>query len=453
MEWRLSCGVVFAGILTAAASAEFRVNTETTYAQSYPDIATAGNQGFVAVWRSYRQDGDSGGIFAQRLDAAGQRLGNEFQVNESTAGDQTEPAVAADAGGGFAVVWRGPGADGLDEEIYIRRYDLAGAPLGAEVTVNSITAGNQSLPRIAMNADGMHVVVWQNENPEAGPYERGGSLQVFDSAGGRLAGELQFNADVDCRYPDVAMGSHGNFVVAWLQDRPHNAIQIRLYDASGIAKTAPMQVNQADFGSVTKPSVAIDGMGNFVVAWDGHEQYSALDDIHARIFDANGVPITDQFLVNMNRQGEQEDPSVAVTSQGIFTVTWYSDNDHPRHEKDVFGRMFNCEGQAIGPEFCPHVWVAEDQKYPAVTMTESDRFLAIWQSYKQDGSNYGIYGMLGPSTIAADLTGDGLVNFRDFAKFAAQWHLNQPGCREDFNDDGTVSQADAQILFELWLEP
>ena len=91
--------------LPAAASAqpvgsEFQVNTFTSGAQ-VPRITNAvaadANGNFVVVWHSIFQDGSGFGVFGQRYDSTGARVGAEFRVNSYTTGDQLWPAVASDA--------------------------------------------------------------------------------------------------------------------------------------------------------------------------------------------------------------------------------------------------------------------------------------------------------------------------------------------------------------------
>lgn len=52
--------------------------------------------------------------------ATGQLLGNEFQANTYTTGDQWRPALAADSSGNFVMVWGGPG-DGLLRGVHGQR--------------------------------------------------------------------------------------------------------------------------------------------------------------------------------------------------------------------------------------------------------------------------------------------------------------------------------------------
>src|SRR5262245_25019739 len=73
---------------------EFRVNTFTTGDQRQVGVAVNATGDFVVVWDSIGQDGDQGGIYAQRFNASGTPKGLEFRVNVTTAGDQVTPKVA-----------------------------------------------------------------------------------------------------------------------------------------------------------------------------------------------------------------------------------------------------------------------------------------------------------------------------------------------------------------------
>jgi hypothetical protein len=64
---------------------------------------------FIVVWSSYGQDGSSNGVFGQLFDPNCSPLGEEFQINTTSSGNQAEPAVAMDAAAGFVVAWQGRG--------------------------------------------------------------------------------------------------------------------------------------------------------------------------------------------------------------------------------------------------------------------------------------------------------------------------------------------------------
>ena len=155
-------------LVTSTSIAEFQVNTRTSSNQANPVIAMDAVGNFIAVWSSYLQDGSSNGIFGQRFDPNGIAIGDEFQINTTTSGNQTEPSVATDAAGNFVVVWHGPESESKkDENIFAQRFDPNGQTIGDELLVNSYTQGKQKYPKVAMNMDGAFIIVWESEKLNA----------------------------------------------------------------------------------------------------------------------------------------------------------------------------------------------------------------------------------------------------------------------------------------------
>jgi hypothetical protein len=108
------------------------VNTYTTGLQQIPRVAIDATGDFVVAWYSSQgQDGDQYGVFAQRFDANGTRLGPNFQVNTYTSSNQWAARVAGDPAGNFVIVWTDAGADGSGYGIAGQRFDSTGARLGA----------------------------------------------------------------------------------------------------------------------------------------------------------------------------------------------------------------------------------------------------------------------------------------------------------------------------------
>jgi hypothetical protein len=70
--------------------------------------------GFVVAWAdSGGRDGDGYGIFARAFTPQGVPRTADFQVNVTTAGDATDPRVAASRRGAVVAVWMG----------YVRPFD------------------------------------------------------------------------------------------------------------------------------------------------------------------------------------------------------------------------------------------------------------------------------------------------------------------------------------------
>ena len=443
-------------IITLAAAiicrAEFQVNTHTTNKQENPAIAMDGAGNFVVVWNSYRQDGSSNGIFAQRFDPNCSPLGQEFQVNTTSGGNQKEPSVAMDTAGNFVVVWQGPGTIEQDkEDIFARRFDPNGLPVGSEFQVNTNTNDKQLYPRVTMNNTGRFVIVWESVNvPKDSQKEI--CSQLYDSNGLRIGTESVVNdGPSDGRYPEAAMDSQGNFAIVWMQDKSSNSIIGRLYNADGSAKAEPFEVSTIRLSSVTQPSIAMSTEGRFVVVWDGDPEKAGLDDIQARIFEADGTAIEEQFVVNTIIEGPQKNPKVAMNNRRQFIVVWNSKIDPDINERDIFAQRFDSSGRTIGDEFQVNIYIEADQKRPAVAMRKGPNFVATWQSYGQDGSGYGVFGWTGQIVGSADLNGDGVVNFSDYSILADEWFKIGETITADLIDDNKINLWDLAEFCYQWL--
>ena len=103
-------------------SGEFRVNTTTANNQDLPSAAGVGDGGFVVTWTSFGQDGSGNGVYGQRFNATGARVGGEFRANKFTADDQEVSRVAGLGNGGFVVIWRSNLQDGSGTGIYGQRF-------------------------------------------------------------------------------------------------------------------------------------------------------------------------------------------------------------------------------------------------------------------------------------------------------------------------------------------
>merc|ERR1719487_1584033 len=110
----LAClGLSSASQTVLSIASDFQVNNYTESEKKNAAIASLSDGGYVIVWESIGQDGDALEIFAQIFSNTSVKVGDEFQVNNSTEGTQWNADVAALTGGGFVTVWDSVGQDGV----------------------------------------------------------------------------------------------------------------------------------------------------------------------------------------------------------------------------------------------------------------------------------------------------------------------------------------------------
>jgi len=304
---------------------EFRVNTYTTGAQYLASVAMDSTGRFVVVWNSIGQEGNFS-IFGQRYSPVGVPLGGEFRVNTYTTGDQVAPSVAADLGD-FVVTWASYNQDGSSWGIFGQRFLQAGTPAGGEFRINTYTTGTQLGTSVSLDSGGNFMVVWHSNA------EDGSNLGIFGqryAATGTPAGpEFQVNTYTTNAqaYPAVATDASGNVVVVWhssLQDGSLTGIFGQRYAAAGAPLGGEFRVNTYTTGYQSLPDVVTDAGGNFVVAWASYGQDGSTYGIFGQRFAATGGTLGPEFRVNTFTPNGQTRPAVAADGPGNFVVTWDS---------------------------------------------------------------------------------------------------------------------------------
>ena len=165
------------------------------------------------------------GVYVRVFDRNNNPLCNEELVNTYTIGDQTSPVVAMDADGDFVVVWASQGQDPDGSwGIYGQRFNSMGVKVGGEFRVNTNYTSDQVSPAVAMNSFGQFIVVWATKG-QSFSYFNDIDGQMFGPSGERLGGEFQVNsADIpgtgagsnaSALHPSVAIDDMGSFVVTW----------------------------------------------------------------------------------------------------------------------------------------------------------------------------------------------------------------------------------------------
>jgi hypothetical protein len=378
---------------------EFPVNTSIVGYQGQAAVGGNASGGFVVAWVGGNYPDQD--IFARRFDGAGAPIGGEFRVNSNTIGVQNAPAVAVNPAGGFVVIWASYQAT---HQIVGQRYGSSGAPLGGEFRVDTIPY-NSFYPRVAFDSAGNFIVVWNLNFVSQVIYQR------FNGAGAPLGTQVTVNSTV-ARAPDVAPLASGGFVVTW--NANGNTVPqyeyARRFDSSGNPlddefKVSSMTAATGLFTSPPRPRVASDPSGNFAIAWMADS--SAGGDVSARRYAAAGAPFGSDFQVDLDPSPEASGlPQVgAGADSGGFLVAWARN----RGGGDVDIRARHLPGGEIRV----NAYTTGIQRSPAVAALAPGQFVVVWQSNGQDGDNYGVFGQRVRFPLTGDVDGNGVLNVND----------------------------------------
>jgi hypothetical protein len=388
--------------------AEFQVNTHTASAQYMPAVAAAADGDFVVTWEGDDRDGSGLGVFARRFSRAGDALASELQVNSRTAFTQARPSVAMAAGGDLVVAWVSYEQDGTGSEggVFARRFSSVGAALASEFQVNVYTTFSQSFPAVAAAADGDFIIAWSSiaqDGSGSGIFAR-----RYSSGGDSLASEFQVNTRTagSQTAPKVAADADGAFVVVWSgPDGEYNGVFARRFSSAGAAIGSDFQVNTYTTDRQLSPAVTQDADGDFVVVWSSYQDGSQYG-VFARRHSSAGAALASEFQVNSYTTSFQFNTAVAAGPEGDFLVVWQSFSQDGS-SNSVFARHFSSTGAALDSEFRVNSYTPGQQRFPAVATDGNRHFVVAWQSEGQDGSSDGVFAQRLSGPIILDIDGNG----------------------------------------------
>jgi Ca2+-binding RTX toxin-like protein len=226
---------------------EFLVNTTTADWQYEPTITGLAEGRFVVAWRDRSEtsgDRSFADVRGQIFSPDGTHLGPELLINTSKAGSQVDPAITGLADGRFVVVWTQwirTGVDTANPDIRGQIFAADGSPSGNEFSINTTTLGNQTEPVITALEDGRFVVAWADWSETSA--DRSGSAvrgQIFAVDGTPSGPELLINTTTAGNQfqPTISALAGDRFVVAWTDgsetgdDSSGSAVRVQIFDAS-----------------------------------------------------------------------------------------------------------------------------------------------------------------------------------------------------------------------------
>ncbi|MBD3869119.1 MAG: hypothetical protein IFK94_13435 [Acidobacteria bacterium] len=294
----------------SGAARVFSLMTALSGAQDFPEqvlgdgiqsainpAATWSGTGFGVVWTDYREGNAE--VYFRDLDNTGTptSYGIERAVSSSN-GDSLNPSVIW-SGTEYLVAWddlKGPNRD-----IYIRRLDPNGDPLGSVTRVTS-DSSIQVEPVLAWDGS-QYLVAWIDH--------RNGNTSVFaarlNQAGSVIGNEIQIsNAAGSSTDVSVSAAAPGKFSLAWVDNRngPMEIWTSPLTSPSYL----PSESAITSGGDAAAPSLTSSGE-EFFIAWEDHRLSS---------------PGT--YLVRIDLDGAPLSPEVRLTSNGTDTspsVVWH----------------------------------------------------------------------------------------------------------------------------------
>ncbi|TVO53274.1 cadherin-like domain-containing protein [Denitromonas halophila] len=371
-RWQGALGVT-------ASSGDINVEPSISGTQADAAVAILDDGRWVATWTN----DTAKKVYGQIFNADGSKQGSFFQISATSSGNQNQGEVATDGNDRIVFVFTSD-KDG-NEDIYARIFNSAGVAQTDDIKINEgSTAGDQSNASVAMNSSGDFVVSWDGQG--SGDTD-GIFMRRFDVAGAPNSGITAVNTTTSQRQDDsdVALTNDGRVVVTWFDDSNGKRIVARQFDALNNGGTEILMPG-GHSNDPDAPAVAVDGAGNFVVLWHEGGRSGPKEDIYMQNFTASGSPIGTVVQVNTTTSDKQEFADVAINAAGYTVVTWQSKNQDGNAE-GIFARSYEPGASNASAEIAVNVYTIANQSQPAVAINSRGQIVIAWEGDRAGDSS------------------------------------------------------------------
>jgi hypothetical protein len=353
------CSLVFAASASAAApvfAAPIDLSASGRDAIT-PQVAFDASGNALAAWT--RSDG-ANFIVQTAFRPAGTAFGARIDLSAGGR-DAAVPQVAFDASGNALAVWQR--YDGTNTFVQ-SSFRPAGGAFAAPIDL-SATGRDSTGPRVAFDASGNALAVWQRWN--------GANYIVqssFRPAGGTFAAPIDLTVTGrDAVGPQVAFDASGNALAIWQRSNGTNTIIQSSFRPAGGAFAAPVDVS-ATGRDADEPRLAFDASGNALAVW---RRFNGTTFIAQSSF----RPAGGTFAAPVDLSATNSDvPQVVFDASGNALAVWRGFNA----TNTIIQSSFRPAGGTFAAPIDLSV-AGRDAIAPQVAFDASGNALAVWQRF------------------------------------------------------------------------
>jgi hypothetical protein len=335
------------------------------------------------------------------------QLGSALDIN--LAKGAYYPSLALDSSGNPIVAWEE--YDGNNSNIYVKRWNgSAWVQMGGALDVTLADPANS--PSLEVDSSGKPVVTWQEGfSTQMKVYVKRWTGTTWSQVG---TTPLNITATQSAETPSLALDAAGQPVVAWQEFYPGGFYNIYVRRWTGTAWVVvganPLEVKISNYAMY--PSLALDSVGNPVVAWEecdasqiGPRDCLKESDLYVKRFTANGWQPFGR-AIDVNVTNESYNSSLARKSNDRPVVTWQEANNV--YVKEWTGTTWALLGNKLNTNGgqTPVIAMRSDDK-PVVAWSEngSQVFVKFW-----NGSSWQSQGSVSANTIQSFALAVGSAN-------------------------------------------
>lgn len=341
-----------------------------------PQVAFDARGDAVVVWESRE-------LYGNRVEAAFRPAGGSWQAPEllgwcGEAG--CEPDVAMDAQGDAVVVWNAYSALAFNGRFRVQAaFRSAGGAWQSPVYVAPEEVPGTSHPRVAFDAHGDAMAIWNRQGPWGGVVQ-----EAFRPAGGAWQAPVDITARGEQGdEPQVAFDKRGDALAVWQADPVSEWVLESAFMPAGGSWQAPVVMSAPGFAR--GPSVAFNGQGEATAVWaQWTHGVRSTRTVQAASWPAGGPWQAPVNIVGkadeMDQPKEAGEPSVAMDGQGDAIAIWAWEFGGP-----VIQTAFKPGGGAW-QEPVDLSTFGEDATNPEIAFDNQGDAIAVWNVKSATGA-------------------------------------------------------------------
>ncbi len=256
--------------------------------------------------------------------------------------------------GNIVVVWTDESETAPDftgTTVRMQIFSASGGKIGGEITVPTVTSGDQNVESIMALNDGRYVVFWEDQSSSSSsPPTR---FRIYNADGTPSGGEMPLPASffVDESGGFSATFGAGGLIVAGISISGvlNEEVAVQRYNKNG--SPSGEEIPLTGIGQFADVAIERLQNGNFVVTWSDESltpPYNKGPVIQGQIITAAGDKVGDIFTVPDDIFSEHRRSEITALSDGRFAVTWRSNPDNDTIGYKIQVRIFNADGTADG---------------------------------------------------------------------------------------------------------
>lgn len=316
----------------------FIVN-ENLDSAGFPSITVTANGNFAIVWREL--NGVIPNLYFRLFGSNCIPFTPPIIINDTLTGDFSPVKIGVGSDGIFVVTWKDRIGLSTTYSIKYQRFDSFGNKLGQNFWVNNYTNTTKDSPAITVRREGSFIITWheyriQNHNPYV-------FMQMFDPEGNPIDSNRQvseFTEPIDYHdIPNISSDSAGNFIITWSDSRggifPWNRKYAQAYNKNGekIGNNFRLLEILESAGNVT---VKLKD-GRFLFGTNYEQSFGTLRGVFQR-YDSSYTKIGGTYNLSTQSPGSRQAYTDAKVFEDRIINVW---TDHRNGNADIYCNIYS----------------------------------------------------------------------------------------------------------------